>query len=133
MDFFKRCKRLFQGRLNRRSLIICSFLLGVVCVSGIFLISFLIRYSPIAPVTDALYYPLEYGWLGLVIIVDFSLFVRRLHDFGRSGFWSLLYVVPLVNVIVSLFLLFYPGDKKANKYGMPPEPRIEIKGSFGLS
>lgn len=48
--------------------------------------------------------------------------IRRLNDMGWSGWWCLLTFVPFVGIIPSLILLFYPGDKQANDYGLPPAP-----------
>ena len=49
----------------------------------------------------------------IYLIVSFSLFIRRLHDFGKS---SIYLFVPLYNIV----LLLQEGDKKANKYGEVP-------------
>jgi uncharacterized membrane protein YhaH (DUF805 family) len=57
-----------------------------------------------------------------VIVVSFVMAKRRLNDMDRSGWWSVLTLVPFVGMIVSLVLLFYPGDKGSNDYGLPPAP-----------
>ena len=49
----------------------------------------------------------------IYLMVSFSLFIRRLHDFGKS---SIYLFVPLYNIV----LLLQDGDKKANKYGEVP-------------
>jgi uncharacterized membrane protein YhaH (DUF805 family) len=49
----------------------------------------------------------------IYLIVSFSLFIRRLHDFGKIFNLSF---VPLYNIV----LLLQEGDKKANKYGEVP-------------
>ena len=46
--------------------------------------------------------------------------VRRLNDMDRTGWWALLLFVPVVNLGVGLYLLFGPGSKEANSYGLPP-------------
>ena len=45
--------------------------------------------------------------------------VRRLHDTNKSGWFVLLFLIPLVGLIVLVFLIF-PGDKGKNKYGHNP-------------
>ena len=45
------------------------------------------------------------------------LLIRRLNDMNMTGWLSLLMLIPLVNVILGLVLIFYPGTKGSNKYG----------------
>ncbi|MFF5020203.1 DUF805 domain-containing protein [Streptomyces sp. NPDC001165] len=47
--------------------------------------------------------------------------VRRLHDTGRSGWWILFGIVPLIGSIV--LLVFYCSDSQAgaNKFGPNPK------------
>ena len=45
--------------------------------------------------------------------------VRRLHDMNMSGWLLLLMLVPLVNIIFGLVMLFVPGKPTANDYGPP--------------
>ncbi|MGW8390374.1 DUF805 domain-containing protein [Pseudoduganella sp. HUAS MS19] len=66
------------------------------------------------------------GMLGMVIgyglyfAVTIILARRRLHDMGKSGWLSILAIIPLVQIIVGLWLLFGPGDEGANEYGPAP-------------
>ena len=56
-----------------------------------------------------------------VFILLFIMGVRRLNDANLSGWLSLLSLVPFVNVLFGLALLFIPGSQGANRYG--PQPR----------
>ena len=49
--------------------------------------------------------------------------IRRCHDMGKSGWLSLLLLVPLVNLVFVLVLLFTPGQAFPNEYGLPPQRR----------
>ena len=67
------------------------------------------------------------GWAAVVLGVGVSLCipffsVRRLHDLGRSGFWWLLMLIPVVNVVLYLFIQFCPGRSGANRFGDAPRP-----------
>ena len=53
------------------------------------------------------------------IIPTLAVEVRRLHDTGRSGWWLLVGLVPLVGWIVLLYFYAQPGDPAANQYGQP--------------
>jgi len=46
--------------------------------------------------------------------------IRRLHDTGRSGWWALIALVPLVGLVL-LYFMAIEGDKGANAYG--PDPK----------
>ena len=61
----------------------------------------------------------------LVLVILFALCIptiQRLHDQGRSGWWALTLLVPLVNLVLLYFLLGVAGDDGPNKYGPPPPP-----------
>ncbi len=45
--------------------------------------------------------------------------VRRLHDLNQSGWLWLLFLVPLANIGLALYLLFAPGTQGSNNYGAP--------------
>ena len=47
---------------------------------------------------------------------------RRLNDLNRSGWWVLLIFVPLVNVLLAIYLLFFPGTGDVNDHGPAPGP-----------
>lgn len=55
--------------------------------------------------------------------------VRRLHDTGRSGWWLLLCLVPLVNLIL---LFFYIEDSQpgTNEYGPNPKEVESLRSAF---
>lgn len=55
-------------------------------------------------------------------VITVSLARRRLNDLGKTGWLACLMLVPLVNIIVALWLLFGPGDAEANEYGPAPGP-----------
>lgn len=59
----------------------------------------------------------------IVITVFFFIYaIQRLHDLNHSGWLSLLMLIPLVNAIFGLYLIFAPGIKGSNNYGAPPPP-----------
>ncbi|WP_391207646.1 DUF805 domain-containing protein [Psychrobacillus sp. L4] len=47
--------------------------------------------------------------------------VRRLHDTGRSGWWFLLNLIPLVGPIIVLVFTCQDGQNSENKYGTNPK------------
>ena len=60
-------------------------------------------------------------WIG-IISAAFAAFpiVKRLHDLNKSGWLWLLGLIPLVNLIFGIYLLFGKGTADSNDYGNPP-------------
>lgn len=64
-------------------------------------------------------------WLSLLTLIPMlSVTVRRLHDSGRSGFWYLLFLVPVVGGIIMIVLMVAPSEQDDNIYGPPPRARL---------
>lgn len=63
----------------------------------------------------------------LYIITVYSLIIRRAHDIGWKGLWTIvLLCIPFANIVVSIGLLFSSGDTKSNKYGPPPNKKENL-------
>ena len=54
------------------------------------------------------------------IIPSIAVGVRRLHDTNRSGWWSLLVLVPLIGWIILIVWCAKSGDQEENRYGAAP-------------
>jgi len=52
--------------------------------------------------------------------------VRRLHDTGRSGWWLLIWLVPLIGFIVLIVFWAIEGERGPNQYG--PDPKAGERG-----
>ena len=61
----------------------------------------------------------------IVLIPTIAVSVRRLHDIGKSGWWYLLWFIPIIGWIWMLVLLFTEGDSGSNKYGSDPKVIID--------
>jgi uncharacterized membrane protein YhaH (DUF805 family) len=59
-------------------------------------------------------------WLA-VLIPSIAVGARRLHDTGRSGWWLLLSLIPLVGTIVLIVFWASEGTPTVNAYGPNPE------------
>ncbi len=57
--------------------------------------------------------------LGVYLYFHVVLVIRRLHDLNQSGWMSLLFFVPLINVFLTFYLLLVPGSAGRNAYGYP--------------
>ena len=56
-----------------------------------------------------------------ILLPSLAVGVRRLHDTGRSGWWLLIALVPLVGCIVLIVFLATEGEQRQNAYG--PDPK----------
>ncbi|KIO37989.1 DUF805 domain-containing protein [Shewanella sp. cp20] len=60
----------------------------------------------------------------VMFIPTISMSARRLHDTGRSGWWQLIGLIPLIGAIV--LLIFYVQDSvEGNEYGDNPKALAE--------
>ena len=101
----------FSGRARRKEYwmfvlmnLIISFVLGI--ISGLFLNG--------TPVLGAIY--------GLFIFLPaLAVAIRRLHDIGKSGWWYLIVLIPVVGAIWLIVLFATEGNAGENQYG--PDPK----------
>lgn len=55
------------------------------------------------------------------LIPNIAVSVRRLHDTGRSGWWLLVSLVPVLGSLALVFFLVQNSKSGANQYG--PDPK----------
>jgi uncharacterized membrane protein YhaH (DUF805 family) len=113
------------GRFGRLSYIAWGFLVGLtaqvidLAAGGAALLTpaFDAAGQPIPPeiAPETLAVVVIVGLVSLVIVVLFM--IRRLHDIDASGWYALLVLVPLVNVLLILFLLLKSGTQGTNRFG----------------
>lgn len=59
--------------------------------------------------------------VGLAFLLPgLGLSVRRLHDTGKSGWWILIGLIPLVGAIILLIFFIKDSDPATNAYGPVP-------------
>ncbi len=114
--------RLFKGRITRLDYFLGSVLAGIAAWAIA-----LIFETLFGSVVGAVAFMLVYA---LLILVSFSLVVRRLHDIGVSGWWSLLLLVPFVNLAFGLYILFRRGAQVENAFGSVPPSGVDLLGTF---
>ncbi|WP_394775200.1 DUF805 domain-containing protein [Flavobacterium sp.] len=76
------------------------------------------------------------GILGLiyglaVFLPGFAVSVRRLHDINKSGWLSLIILIPLIGAIWLLVLFCKEGDQGRNGYGEDPKNIFDEMDEIG--
>tara|TARA_R110002124_G_scaffold214666_1_gene380649 strand:+ start:323 stop:1042 length:720 start_codon:yes stop_codon:yes gene_type:complete len=60
------------------------------------------------------------GFVNIILIIPtVAVGTRRLHDVGQSGWWQLLWFIPVIGWIVILFLLCKNTSPHNNQWGQP--------------
>lgn len=108
----------FAGRARRKEYWMFNLIHGVI-IFVLYGSELLIeRFAPIGSIAliQALYVVAT-----LVPLVAVS--VRRLHDTNRNGWWFLLFLVPLVNLILVFWFMTQDSQPGENRFG--PNPKTE--------
>lgn len=116
-----------EGRFGRFNYLAWSILFGLIYIAIVILI------ATLTPMTledlDSDAYLTDFFSLGtflnLIWIIPFLLFsIKRFHDRDHSGWWSILFLIPLVNIAVGLYLILAPGSLHPNQYGHKRETKL---------
>jgi uncharacterized membrane protein YhaH (DUF805 family) len=57
-----------------------------------------------------------------VLLPSLAVSMRRLHDTGRTGWWILIGLIPIIGTIILLVYMFLDSQEDENKYG--PNPKL---------
>ncbi|SDG26353.1 Uncharacterized membrane protein YhaH, DUF805 family [Selenomonas sp. WCT3] len=105
----------YDNRLNRK-----RYILRGLALVGIYLVASLIL-GTIGMMIDEMFGTLLIWLLGLAIMVpSIMLLIRRLHDLNRPGWWAIGNFIPVLNIALSIYVLFIPGTPGPNQYGPDP-------------
>jgi len=109
-----------KGRLRRKDFLIRELLLAVPALF-------------IATLSD------EFGlyvFQNLIVIVYSVLYViqsvKRLHDLDLNGWYSLISLIPIANLIFGLQLILKDGTPGSNIYGDDPKGRVLTTNSLDI-
>ncbi|HEX8378547.1 MAG TPA: DUF805 domain-containing protein [Pedobacter sp.] len=77
---------------------------------------------------------LMYGYIYLfynlaVLIPGLAVLVRRLHDIGKSGWFALIALIPIIGAIWLIVLLCSDSNPGDNQYGPNPKEGILLEGA----
>jgi uncharacterized membrane protein YhaH (DUF805 family) len=73
--------------------------------------------------------PILSGIFGLAVLLPgLAVAVRRLHDRDKSGWWILIWLIPIVGWIILIVWYATEGTRGANRFGPDPLGGDEIHG-----
>lgn len=141
-------------RLNRLRFC-CYMLTGAVLFNLIVMLLVIFSRATFMPQAGQIALAACQAGLSLAFLVwSIGLWVRRLHDLDRSGWWTLLFwgapplgflfalagpppvlvgVLPVVAYLIYFYLLLAPGTYDANRFGAPNPPNgvlVQVFGGF---
>ena len=115
----------FSGRARRReywmfTLVYAIILIACTVVDNVLGTVFMMDAGPLGEIS------MGYGWVYTIcalvhFIPGIALVVRRLHDLGKSGWFYLIILFPLIGALVLLVFFCFEGQKQDNKWG--PDPK----------
>lgn len=106
--------RSFEGRLGRMSYLAGNLTLWAALGVALLL---LLRAPGVMTVVLLMIVAVMVLWQGV------RLTTLRMHDFNRSGWWALLFNLPVVGPILSVVIMLVPGNDGPNDYGDPAPER----------
>ena len=54
-----------------------------------------------------------------IILPNLAVGARRLHDTGRSAWWLLIGLIPIIGTLTLLYFYIQPSDPERNAFGAP--------------
>lgn len=102
-----------NGRIRRRTYLIRGTILSIPIVILNYLFSY---YENFAIVLIIIIIALT-----ILLVIQF---IKRLHDINMSGLYWLLCLIPIVNLIFGLYVVFKEGTAGSNQYGSDPKKTI---------
>lgn len=111
----------FQGRARRSEFwwwMLFLFLVNLaVGAADVLAIHPLMGFEPGDPEAG---HPLGFLVMLALLLPTFAVGVRRIHDIDRSGWWVLIWLVPVVGTLVMIWFGVQKGTEGPNRFGPPP-------------
>lgn len=125
MNYYLKCIKNyanFKGRARRKEYWVFALINGFITILSKIMFSISTELSS----TLLSFFGLIFFLYGLFIFLpSIAVGTRRLHDINRSGFWQLLYLIPLLGPIVLIVFFCIKGDDGENRFGLDPLQEID--------
>ena len=104
-----------KGRIRRRAYILRALFLGVPAYALSYYMEEVDDFSVLIFI---------FILIIILSILQIMQFVKRLHDINMSGWYWLIQLIPIINLIFGLYVIFKDGTSGLNEYGPDPKGRI---------
>jgi uncharacterized membrane protein YhaH (DUF805 family) len=74
---------------------------------------------------------LYFGFCLYIFVPSLAVSFRRLHDSGRTAWWMLLVLIPILGHLVLLIFMILDGTPGANRFGDDPKGASPATGTVG--
>ncbi len=106
----------FSGRARRKEYWIFSLINGVIII-----ILYILQMVMIES-TLWLIFPIVFFLYALAVFLpSLAVNIRRLHDIGKSGWWYLIYLIPIIGSIWLFVLMCLDSEPGENQWGENPK------------
>ena len=116
----------FEGRIRRIEYLLSALLGGLVTAIAFWLGVGTALFGAASGSGSGFGFGMLLGFVALFAGLWFMIAqdVKRLHDVDKSGWLLLLVLIPLVNIVLGLYMLFADGTVGPNRYGADPKNRM---------
>lgn len=113
----------FSGRARRKEYWYFILFNGIIC----FVLGLIEGLAGIAPEMGEMGFSVLAGIYTLAVLLpSIGVSIRRLHDTGRSGWWLLIGLIPLIGAIIILIYMVPNSQEGTNQYGPSPKNTILV-------
>lgn len=116
-----------EGRIGRVRYLAFNFIWGVLVLLVYLILGVIMGMLGMSPLSVTGLLLLILPLLPILYFAYGVLPKRRLNDIGKSGWWALLVLVPVVNLFYFLYIMIKSGDADSNEYGLPPAPYTTLE------
>ena len=80
---------------------------------------FALFYFVVGLLLESVSSPVSWAFTLVTVLPSLAVGSRRLHDMNKSGWFQLIWIIPILGWIYLIYLLAQPGDAGDNQYGSP--------------
>ncbi|MBQ4405278.1 MAG: DUF805 domain-containing protein [Selenomonadaceae bacterium] len=114
-----------EGRLNRLSFLKYQVIWTLISAVVVFILAFIGGFLSGDPQSVLVTVPTGI-WSFISGIGSIMISIRRLHDLNKSGWWLLLFLIPLVDIFFLVYIFVIPGTGGRNRYGADPSQNFLV-------